>query len=152
LSMILYADDIPALSHQGFESLDSGCEVSWLVSQLSKLTDAFEEFIGRARKLRLEERKPKDLSVDTPFQVFTDGFFQVVVNDVLHVNGIQVIGPWVENLEALVLDALLSISFYIVLQELEAGLVGLDWVAKVILVHRLLMVSQEATNSFDAGG
>ena len=57
-----------------------------------------------------------------------------------------------EDLEALVLDALYSVSLDVVLQEFKAGSVGLDWVAKVVLVHRLLVVPQETADCLDAGG
>ena len=75
---------------------------------------------------------------------------KIVVDDVFHVNCIKIICPWVENLEALVLDSLLSISFDIVFEMLESCLVSLDWVAEIILIDSLLVVSQEPSNCLDA--
>lgn len=48
-----------------------------------------------------------------------------------------------KDLEALVVHVLGSESFDILLDELEAGLVGLDWVGQVILNNCFLVVSQE---------
>jgi hypothetical protein len=56
-----------------------------------------------------------------------------------------------ENLEALVLDLLISVSLDVSFQGLEGGLVGLDWVAQIVFSDRFLVVSQEATNCLDAG-
>lgn len=48
-----------------------------------------------------------------------------------------------KDLEALVVHVLGSESFDIFLDELETGLIGLDWVGQVILKNCLLVVSQE---------
>jgi len=90
------------------------------------------------------------LSIDTALEKSGDLTLQVVVYDILEVNSIKIIGPWMECLEALMLQLLLSISFDIALEELERGLVGLDWVAQVISVDLLLSISQERANCLHA--
>lgn len=56
-----------------------------------------------------------------------------------------------KNLEALVVHLLLSESFDIFSDEGEISLVGLDWVAQVILVDLFLVVSEERADGLDAG-
>ena len=55
-----------------------------------------------------------------------------------------------KNLEALVLDLLLSVSLDVLLQELKRRLVSLDRVSQVIL-NDGLWFSQETANGLDAG-
>ncbi len=47
---------------------------------------------------------------------------------------------------------LLSKSFNVFSDEVEISLIGLDWVAKIILIDVLFVVSQEGSDSFDARG
>lgn len=83
--------------------------------------------------------------------MLNDLCFQVVVDNVLHVNCIEVVSPWMEDLEALVLDSLLSVSLNVVVEEGEGSLVSLDWVVQVVLGIVLLGVPQELTDSLYAG-
>ena len=99
----------------------------------------------------LEKRKPENLSIDTCLERSANVLLKVVVNNIFHIYGIQIIGPWMEDLEALMLDTLIDIPLNIVPEELESSLVCLDWVAQVVFVHLfLLWVSQETTDGFDA--
>lgn len=125
-------------------------EVHWKVTDLSELSDSFVELISRARKLRLEEGKPEQLGVLACSEMLDHFALQVVVHNVLHVDGVEIVGPRVEDLEALVLDSLVSVSFNVVVEELEGGLVGLDWIVQVVLVVALLGVPQELTDGLDA--
>ena len=54
---------------------------------------------------------------------------QVVVHDVLEVNFVEVVRPWVQNGEALVLYALLAVLLDVLFEELETRLIGRDRVA-----------------------
>ena len=55
-----------------------------------------------------------------------------------------------KDLEALMLDLLLSVSLNILLEHRELSLVCLDWVAQIILVDVLLVVTKEGSNGLDA--
>jgi len=55
-----------------------------------------------------------------------------------------------KNLEAVAGNVLIPVAFDIVLEELIGCLVCLDWVAQVIIIDLFLVVSQEASNCFDA--
>jgi len=67
--------------------------------------------------------------------------FEIVVNDVFNVDCVKIIGPRMQYLEAFVLDILLSVSLNVLPEELKGTLIGLDWIAEVILVHNLLVVT-----------
>jgi hypothetical protein len=79
-----------------------------------------------------------------------NGFFEMIVHNVFHINCIKVIGPRMKNLEALMLNALISVSLDIVEQEFESCLVCLDRIAQVVFVDALLVVPKETSNSLDA--
>jgi len=66
-----------------------------------------------------------------------------VVDDVFEVNIIKLISPWMENLEAFMVHVLLSKSLNIFLDEDEISLICLDWIAEIVLINSLLVVSQE---------
>ena len=55
-----------------------------------------------------------------------------------------------QNGEAFVLDALITVLLDIGLEEVKTGLISVDRVSKVILVDRLLGVTDEGANSLDA--
>ena len=57
-----------------------------------------------------------------------------------------------QNLEAFMLDVLLSVSLDVLSEEFKTTLVSFDWVAQIIFVHNFLVISQEGSNGFDAGG
>jgi len=75
---------------------------------------------------------------------------ETVVDDVLHINGVEVIGPGMQDLEAFVLDALLSVSLNIIMEEVIACLIGLNGVSQVILLDSFLGVAEETTDGLDA--
>ena len=75
--------------------------------------------------------------------MLADLAYKICVDDVFHIHGIKVVSPWMKDLEAFVVHVLGSESFDILLDELEAGLVGFDWVGQVILNNCFLVVSQE---------
>jgi hypothetical protein len=56
----------------------------------------------------------------------------------------------VQHGEALVLDALLAVLLDVLLEELEVSLIGVDRVAKIIGIDRLLLVANERANSLNA--
>ena len=72
---------------------------------------------------------------------FTNLLFKVVVDDIFHVDGVKVVGPWMEYLEAFVFDTLISVSIDIIPEMFKIGLVSLDWVTKIVLVDGLSVVS-----------
>ena len=49
---------------------------------------------------------------------------QIIVHDVLEVNLIEIVGPWMEHRETLMLNSLLAELCNIVFQELEVCFVG----------------------------
>ena len=55
-----------------------------------------------------------------------------------------------KNLEALMVHVLSSEPLDILLDELEISLIGFDWVAEIILVDVLFVVSQEGSDGLDA--
>ena len=55
-----------------------------------------------------------------------------------------------KDLETLVVHVLISEAFNILLDEFIISLVGLDWVAQVIFIDCLLVVTEEATDGLDA--
>ena len=69
--------------------------------------------------------------------------FQVVVDNILDVDSIKIVSPWMKNLEALMLDVLFSVSLNILSEELKAALISLDWVAEIIFIDCFLVISQE---------
>ena len=129
-------------NHSLLEFLLFGCVVLLDLVDLAHLSDGLEEFISRARLLWLEEGEPENLGIQTP-KSCTDFFCQGVVDNVLEVNGVKLIGPGMKDLEALVVHVLESESLNVLLDELKASLIRLDWVGQVILKDLLLVVSQE---------
>lgn len=129
-------------NHSLLEFLLFGCVVLLDLVDLAHLSDSLEEFISRARLLWLEEGEPENLGIQTP-KSCTDIFCQGVVDNVLEVNGVKLIGPGMKDLEALVVHVLESESLNVLLDELKASLIRLDWVGQVILNDLLLVVSQE---------
>ena len=57
-----------------------------------------------------------------------------------------------EHREALVLYALSAVLLDVFLQEFKLGLVGVDWVAEIILIDGLLRVTDEGADGLDARG
>lgn len=76
---------------------------------------------------------------------------QVGIDDIAHVDGVQVVGPRMENLETLVLDLLLPVPLNILFQEGKGGLVGLDRVVQVVF-QDFFRLAEETTDSFNARG
>ena len=81
------------------------------------------------------------MSINVVFQEFTNLSFEVVVDNVFDINSIKIISPRMQHLEAFMLDVLFSVSLNVLSQEFKITLVSLDWVAQIILIDCLLMVS-----------
>ena len=75
---------------------------------------------------------------------------EIIIHYIFEVNLIEIVGPWVKDREALMLDALLSELRNIVFQEFKVCFVGRDWICKIILDDFFLGVADESTDSFDA--
>lgn len=75
---------------------------------------------------------------------------QIVVHNIFKVDLVEIVGPWVEDGEALVLDFLVAVLHDVLLDELEVSFVGRDGVGQVILINVLLGVPNERSNSLDA--
>lgn len=147
---LIDAYDMVGLMHDQFVTgLLGGPEVLDLVD-LTELSDGLEELIGSTSLLWLEEGKPEDLGVNAVFKGLDNITAQIVVDDIFEIDVIEFVSPWMKNLEAFVIHVLLSESLDILLDELKISLVGLDWVAEIILVDGLLVISQEGTNGLDA--
>ena len=99
-----------------------GVEVRDLV-QVSYFVKSVEEVIGTHSSLTLEEGEPEDLGVlSLKAGAYLGG--QVVVDNIFEVNFVEVVGPWVEHREALVLDALSTVLENVITDVGEVGLVG----------------------------
>jgi len=109
----------------------------------TKLSNSLKEFISRACLLWLEESKPEHLGIEVGAKSCVDVLGKRVVDDVFEVNIIKLISPWMENLEAFMVHVLLSKSLNIFLDEDEISLICLDWIAEIVLINSLLVVSQE---------
>jgi hypothetical protein len=102
--------------------------------------------------LRLEVGKPEELSIDALVKDFANLSLEIVVDDVFQIYRVKIVSPWMQNLEAVAGNVLRSILLDIVFEELDCGLVSLEWVAQVVIIDLLVCVSQERANSLDARG
>ena len=150
--MVLDADNVFTFAHDVVERSELLREVFWDAIDVAKLTDGLEELIGRARELGLEEGQPEDLGVDGGGEDAGDLSLKEVVYNIFEVNSVEIVGPWMKGLEALVLELLLSIPVDVGPEEGIGSLVSLDWVAQIVLVDVLLLVSQEGADGLHAGG
>ena len=121
----------------------------WDLVHVSELTKGAKEIIGRDGGLALEEGEPEDLNVDEA-QTVAHFFGQIVVHDVLEVDFVEIVSPWMQYGETLVLDALLAVLLNVLPEELEACLIGRDRVAQVILDNWLLSIADERSDGLDA--
>ena len=119
--------------------------------EVSQLTEGSKEVISGHGSLTLKEGEPEDLST-LGRQALAYLLGQIVVHDVFEVDFVEVVGPWVEHREALVLYALSAVLLDVFLQEFKLGLVGVDWVAEIILIDGLLRVTDEGADGLDARG
>ena len=83
-------------------------------------------------------------------KVFAHMRGEIIIHYIFEVNLIEIVGPWMEHREALMLDALLAELRNIVFQEFKVCFVGRDWICKIILDDFFLSVADESTDSFDA--
>jgi len=117
---------------------------------VANLTEGAEEVIGTHSSLALEEREPEDLSVNG-FKRRTNFTGQIIVHDVFEIDFVEVIGPWMKHSKALVLDALLAVLQDVFLEELKVCFVSVDGVSQVVKLKLFLWVTDERSNSLDAG-
>ena len=115
-----------------------------------RISESLEKVVSGHRCLAFEIRKPKYRSI-LVIQAFKYLLIDIVIQDVLKVHLVQVVSPWVQYREALMLDALGSILLDILLDELEISLIGMNRVNEVILSDCLFRVADERINRFDAG-
>ena len=150
MGVIVDADDVIILNHEVLPLAHVLGGVGLNLVHFCQLSKVLNELISSARLLRLEETEPEDLCVDTRAQLLADLLRQIVVHDVFEVYGVELVGPWVQDLETLVVHVLGSESLDVFLDELEVGLVRLDRIAQIILVNGLLVVTKERANGLDA--
>lgn len=101
---------------------DTLCEKVGDFVHEAEFTESDEEFIRGNSTLRFEEGKPEDLGILSA-ELAAHFFCQVVVQNVFEVNIVEVISPRMEDLEALVLDALCTETFNVLNDETEFALV-----------------------------
>jgi hypothetical protein len=118
---------------------------------VGNLSEGSKEVISRDSRLTLEETKPEDLSVLNT-EVCAYLFGQVIVHNILEVNFVEIVSPWVEHREAFVLNALLSVLRDVISDECEVGFISLNWVLEVILNKLFFVISDERSNCFYARG
>ena len=75
---------------------------------------------------------------------------EVVVQNVFEINIIEIVGPRVENLEALILDALRAEALDIFNNEIGFAFVNVSRVGNIILVDLLVGIADKLSNSLDA--
>lgn len=141
--MIVLNHEVLPLSHV------FGCIRLYLV-YFRQLAQTLNELVGGAGFLWLEEAEPEDLSIDTGAQLAANLLSQVIVYNILEIDRVELVGPWMEHLEALVVHVLRSKSFNILLNEFKVSLVRFDGIAQIIFVNRLLVVPEERANGLDA--
>ena len=88
------------------------------------------------------------MGILTLLQNLADLSLKIWIDDVFHIYLVKIIGPWMQNLEALILDLLVSVSLDIGSQEVKGSLICLDGVSQVIL-RDFFWLSKVRTNSFD---
>lgn len=76
--------------------------------------------------------------------------YQIVVYDVLEVNRLELISPWMEDSEALVLDVLVSEPLDVLTDKLIVSLIGLDGVDEFVGVHFLFLVLDKGRHGLEA--
>ncbi len=117
--------------------------------EISQLAEGAEEVIGGDGGLAFEECEPENLGTLSLEDVANFGG-QIIVHDVLKVNLVQVVGPWVEHGEALVLYALSTILHNVGLEEFEVSFVGVDWVLQIFGDDGLFLVANKRADSLNA--
>lgn len=114
-----------------------------------EFTERNEEFVGRYRALGLEEGEPENLRVLCA-EKRANFLSQVVVQDVLEINVVKVVGPRMEDLEALVLYALGAETLNIFDDEVKLAFVDVGRVGKIVLLDLFLGVPNKLTDGLDA--
>ena len=117
--------------------------------QVAEFAEGAKEVISRDGGLALEAGEPEDLGI-LGSQMLAHFAGQIVVHDVLEIDFVQIIGPWVQHGEALVLDALDTVLLDVLLEEFESRFISGDRVAEIILDDRLLRVTDERADGLDA--
>ena len=110
---------------------------------LTQLSDCLEELICGTGHLWLEECQPEDKCIHVALQLVSYFLSQTIVYNIFEINRVQFIGPWMKNLETLMVHLLVPESGDVILDEAKVGLVSLYWIAQVILVDLLLVVTKE---------
>ncbi len=75
----------------------------------------------------------------------------VIVDNIFEVNQVEVVGPGVEDTEALMLDSLDSVFLDVFSNEVICSFVGWDGVSEVVWVDLLFWIADERADGFDAG-
>ena len=149
LSAILAdGEDKVVLGGANLEGGKALSEFGALLAELPGFLQRLEEVVSGDGGLALEVGKPENARMDGGKRV-NNLTVDVVVDDVLEINLVEVVGPGVEHLEALVLDPLNAILLNVLLDELELGLIGGNRVLEVVLVDQLAGVAHERVDRFD---
>lgn len=127
--VIINTNDIvkDGLGHEDFVLLLLRLVKVWDLVHLTQLADVLEELISCACSLGFEERLPEHHGICV-FKGVNDVLHKVVVENVLEVNRVQLVSPWMEYLKALMVHVLLPEAFNVLADEFKVSLVGLDWV------------------------
>ena len=147
--MRLNADDLVEVLHHLGKDWQLLVPVGSYLINFADLAHCLKELVCRAGLLGLEEGEPEDLGVEVG-EVFANVLHQVVINNVFEIHVVELVGPGVQHLEALVVHVLSAESLNVLLDEFEVSLVSLNGVAKVVLSDRLVVVAQEGADCPDA--
>ena len=72
--------------------------------------------------------------------MFTDGLSLVFVNDIFEVNLLQIICPWMKNLEAFIFHILISKSLDFFFYKINCGSERYAWILEIIIINLFLRV------------
>jgi hypothetical protein len=100
------------------------------------------ELVSGGSQLRLEKREPEDARL-VRLERLAHLLCLILVDHVLEINLVEVVGPGVQDLEALVFHVLCAVALHIGLNELIARLERDHRVLQVILFDLLLGVLQK---------
>lgn len=76
---------------------------------------------------------------------------ETVVQNVLEVNVVKIVSPWVKDLEALILYALFLETLDIFDDKLELAFIHMCGVGKIVFLNFLLRVTDELSNGLNTG-
>lgn len=141
LRILVDSNHIVVLNHDLLIVFHNFVPIALKVIDFAQLANVLEEFVCCTRQLGLKESQPEYLSSFRPFKKGNNLLSKVVVQNILEIDKIKLVGPWMKHREALMTHVLSSELANVLLDEQEVSLISLYRVAQVILQDHLLRVS-----------